>query len=817
VAKKKTAKKRAVKGAKKTAKKRAVKGKKKPAKLKANERDLMIVPVRNMILFPGVVLPLMVGRERSIVAIQTAVQGGQEVGLLLQIDEQEETPGTDDLYDVGTVAEIVRYWTAPDGRHHAICQGAQRFRIKKFTQTEPFLIARVELIKEIEPETKAIEARFVALRHQALEVLQMAPGSPEDLGHAIQGIESPSMLADMVATFMDVPAYEKQQVLEAFDLKERLDRITVMLGEMSAVLKLSNKIRQKTKSTLDKAQREYYLREQLRAIQKELGEGDEHDEEFSELRDRLYELDLPEEARKVATKELRRLERMPEQSSEYSMMRTYLETFADLPWATLTKDNLNLRRARRVLNEDHYGLEKVKRRILEFLAVRKLNPTGQGPTLCLVGPPGVGKTSLGHSIARALDRKFERISLGGVHDEAEIRGHRRTYVGAMPGAIVAGLLKVGSKNPVFMLDELDKLGSGIHGDPSSALLEVLDPAQNHTFRDHYLGADFDLRSVLFIGTANVLHEIPRALRDRLEVIHLPGYSAVEKLEIAKRYLVKRRLKATGLKRSQCRIQQAALRLLIKSYTREAGVRNLEREIGAICRHVAMKVAEGKAKSVSVGAADLAAILGPARYESELALRTSQAGVVTGLAWTPVGGEILFVEASSVPGKGKLILTGHLGAVMKESAIAAISLAKARAEQFGISAGAFDKIDLHLHIPAGAVPKDGPSAGAAMFTAVVSLLTGRRAQANIAMTGEISLRGLVLPIGGVKEKVLAAHAAGVKKVLLPARNKRDFKEIPAEARKKLRFVWVENVDQVIAAALERAGAKKPLPKKLRLRA
>jgi len=585
-----------------------------------------------------------------------------------------------------------------------------------------------------------------------------------------------------------------------------------MLGEMSAVRKLSQKIRHKTKSTLDKAQREYYLREQLRAIQKELGEGEEHDEEFGELRERLEGLDMPEAARKTAIKELRRLERMPEQAAEYSMLRTYLETFADMPWSTITKDNLNLRRARKILNEDHYGLEKVKRRILEFLAVRKLNPTGQGPTLCLVGPPGVGKTSLGHSIARALDRKFERISLGGVHDEAEIRGHRRTYVGAMPGAIIGGLLRAGSKNPVFMLDELDKLGAGIHGDPSSALLEVLDPAQNHTFRDNYLGTDFDLRSVLFIGTANVLYDIPRALRDRLEVIELPGYTEVEKLEIAKRYLVKRRLVATGLRASQCRIQQAALRLIIKSYTREAGVRNLEREIGAVCRHVAMQVAAGKKKSVSVGAADIAAILGPIRFESELALRTSQPGVVTGLAWTPVGGEILFVEASSVPGKGKLILTGHLGAVMKESAIAAISLAKARAAQFGIDPAIFDRSDLHLHIPAGAVPKDGPSAGAAMFTAVVSLLTGRRVQSSIAMTGEISLRGLVLPIGGVKEKVLAAHAAGVKKVILPARNRRDFKEIPAEARKKLRFVWVENVDDVIAAALERGSPGKKARKK-----
>jgi len=767
----------------------------------SQRRELPIVPVRNMILFPGVVLPLMVGRDVSIRAIQAAVGSGSPVGLLLQRDEQIETPGPDDLFRVGTMADIVRFWEAPDGRHQAICQGTHRFRVLGYKSSSPMLVAEVEIVEEEESETRAIEARFVALRQQAYEVLQLAPGAPEDLAQAVQRVESPSMLADLVATFMDVPVVERQGILETFDLRKRLDKIHRMLADLAEVLRLSQKIRSATKTNLDKAQREYYLREQLRAIERELGDEDGR-AEVDELRARFAALKLPEGVEKEVGKELRRLERTPEQAAEYSMLRTYLDVVVELPWNESTEDSLDLARARAILDEDHFGLDKVKKRILEFLAVRKLNPAGQGPTLCLVGPPGVGKTSLGQSVARALGRRFLRVSLGGVHDEAEIRGHRRTYIGAMPGNIVTGLRKAGSRNPVFMLDELDKLGVGLHGDPASALLEVLDPAQNHTFQDNYLGVPFDLRSVLFIGTANVLESIPAALRDRLEVIHIPGYTEDEKLQIGRRYLVKRCVASAGLKAKHCRIDVATLRAIIHDYTREAGVRHLEREIGAVCRHVAVGVAEGRLAARRIRPQDLRAILGPPRFESDVALRTSNAGVVTGLAWTPVGGEILFIEATRMPGKGELLLTGQLGDVMKESARAALSLVKNHCERYGVAAAELEGRDVHLHIPAGAVPKDGPSAGVAMYTALVSLLTGRKAKGEVAMTGEISLRGLVLPVGGVKEKVLAALAAGIRTVLLPARNAKDLEEIPETARRKLSFVWLERAEDAVAAALEK---------------
>jgi len=767
--------------------------------------EMLIIPVRNMILFPGMILPVMVGRERSIRAIQEAVRDSRPVGLLLQKEELVENPAPGDLYRVGTLAEIVRYLQGPDGRHHTICQGTQRFRVLAFTQTEPLLVARVEPIETKEPESRAIEARFVALKQQALEILQIVPGIQEDLAQTLEAVESPSLLADMVATFVEVPAAEKQDVLETFDVRKRLDKVIEMLGEWSEVVKLSHQIRQRTKGALDKAQREYYLREQLRAIQKELGEGDEKDAEIAELSGKIAALTLPEDVEQDVRKELRRLERTPEQAAEYSMLRTYLDVFTELPWNTATKDSLDLVRAARILDEDHYGLEQVKQRILEFLAVRKLNPTGQGPTLCLVGPPGVGKTSLGRSIARAMGRKFARISLGGVHDEAEIRGHRRTYVGAMPGAILAGLRNAGVNNPVFMLDELDKLGAGLHGDPSAALLEVLDPAQNNTFRDNYLGVPFDLSSVLFIGTANVLQAVPGPLRDRLEVIELPGYTEEEKVQIARRYLVKRQVAACGLKASQCRIGVTGLREIIRFYTREAGVRNLEREIGAICRRAAMRVARRRsAKPLVVGPKEVRKILGAHRFERDVAMRTGLPGVATGLAWTPVGGVILFIEASRMPGRGRLTLTGQLGDVMQESARAAITLLKTNADRYGIDPKEFEQSDIHVHIPAGAVPKDGPSAGVAMFTALVSLFTGRCVKSDLAMTGEISLRGLVLPVGGIKEKVLAALAAGVKTVMLPARNKADLEDIPVASRKQLRFVWLTNVDDAITGALQKTS-------------
>ncbi|MFT5052053.1 MAG: ATP-dependent Lon protease, partial [Chlamydiales bacterium] len=652
------------------------------------ELEILIIPVRNMILFPGVVLPLMVGRERSITGIQAAVEGQLPIGLLLQRDEEQETPEPADLYTVGTLAEVVRYWTAPDGRHQAICQGNHLFEVIEYIEAQPLMRARVRIVPNDESGGRAIEARFVALKQRATEMLHLAPGAPEDMAQAVQGIESPSMLANMVATFMDVPAVEKQEVLETFDLKKRLDRLNQKLGELMEVLKLSAKIRQETKGSLDKAQREYYLREQLRAIQKELGEGDEKANEIAELRQQMTTLELPEEIDKEIQKELRRLERMPEQASEYSMLRTYLDIFSELPWNTSTLDSFDLGRAERILDEDHYGLEHVKQRIIEFLAVRKLNPEGQGPALCFVGPPGVGKTSLGQSIARALDRNFVRISLGGVHDEAEIRGHRRTYVGAMPGSIITGLRKSGSSNPVFMLDEMDKLGAGMHGDPSSALLEVLDPAQNHTFQDNYLGMPFDLSDVMFIATANTLEGVPGPLRDRLEVIQLAGYTEQEKVQIARRYLVRRRLAAAGLRSSQCRILQSALTELIRYYTREAGVRNLEREIGALCRHAATLFARRRRAPLRIDNKAVNRILGARTFEREILMRTSIPGVATGLAWTPSGGEILFIEAAVMPGKGQLILTGQLGDVMKESARGALTLLKSRCEEYGLEPDAF---------------------------------------------------------------------------------------------------------------------------------
>lgn len=763
--------------------------------------EIVIVPVRNMILFPGVVLPLMLGRERSVVAVRAAVAEERQIGLLLQKDEREELPGPDDLYGVGTVGDIMRYWTAPDGRHQAICQGLSRFEVVEFLETEPLLVARVRRIPEVEKHTRAIEARFVALKQRAQDVLALSPGTPEDLEQAVQGIDSPAMLADLVATFLDVPAAEKQGILETFDLKTRLDRLLEALGEVAAVLELSTKIRQDTKETLDQAQREYYLREQLRQIQRELGDGDDLVSEIQELKERVDDLVLPEDAEREARRELRRLERMPEQAAEHSMLRTWMEVFTELPWNERSKDSLDIANAQDILDADHHGLDKVKRRIIEFLAVKKLNPGGQGPTLCLVGPPGVGKTSLGRSVARATGREFIRISLGGVHDESEIRGHRRTYVGAMPGKIIEGLRKAKTRNPVFLLDEIDKLGSGMHGDPASALLEVLDPAQNHTFQDNYLGVPFDLSEVLFIATANVEEGIPGPLRDRMDVIRLSGYTAEEKLVIAREHLLGRQRKEAGLTAAQLKISLAALREIVTGYTREAGVRELERKIAAVCRFAATKFAARRRKGMSIGPVEVREILGLERRELEVAERTSQPGVATGLAWTPVGGEILFIEAASSPGKGELLLTGQLGDVMKESAIAALTLVRTRATRLGIDPEKLAATDIHLHIPAGAVPKDGPSAGVAMTTVLVSLLTGRKVKSTVAMTGEISLRGRVLPVGGVKDKVLAALAAGIKTVLLPERNMEDLLELPEQARAKLRFVGLTKIEEALAAALE----------------
>ncbi|HZP91475.1 MAG TPA: endopeptidase La [Burkholderiales bacterium] len=766
------------------------------------EDAVIIIPVRNVVLFPGVILPISMRRERSVAAAQEAARSERQVGLLLQRDPAQDNPRPDDLHWVGTVANVLRYLTTPDGVHHLVCQGDARFRVLQFLDGWPYLVARVQRIEEVEPQSSTeIEARTLQLKERALEALQYLPQAPAELANAVRGMASPAQLADLVSGFMDLKNEEKQALLETFDLKARLDKVLAHLAHRIEVLKISQEIDQKTKEAIEERSREALLREQMKAIQKQLGETDESAEELKELGKAIEEAKMPEEAGKQAKKELKRLERMSESAAEYSMVRTYLDWVIELPWSKESEDRLDIAEARGILDEDHHGLEKIKRRILEFLAVRKLNPAGKSPILCFVGPPGVGKTSLGQSIARAMGRKFVRVSLGGTHDEAEIRGHRRTYIGALPGNIIQAIRKAGTRNPVMMLDEIDKLGAGgFHGDPSSALLEVLDPEQNANFRDNYLALPFDLSKVMFIATANMLETIPGPLRDRMEVIPLPGYTEEEKLQIARKYLVKRQLEANGLKTEQCELPDETLRAIIGGYTREAGVRNLEREIGSVFRHVAMKIAEGTVQSARPEPGDLAGILGPRKFENEVAMRVAVPGVATGLAWTPVGGDILFIEASRVPGSGKLILTGQLGDVMKESAQAALSLAKARAETLGLAPELIEKSDIHVHVPAGATPKDGPSAGVAMFTALISLLSGKPVKSEVAMTGEISLRGLVLPIGGVKEKVLAALRAGITTVLLPARNRNDVEEVPAQAREKLRFVFVERVDEVLAEAI-----------------
>ena len=769
------------------------------------EDALIIAPMRNLVLFPGVVLPLTIGREKSLAGVQAAVRAERPIGVLLQKTPDTSDPGPDDLQEVGVSAQILRYLTAPDGTNHVVVQGAQRFRVREFLPGYPYLVARVEAIEEPEAKGAEVEARQHQLRQRALEALQLLPGAPPEVTAMIQSIDSPGMLADLVASVMDLKPAEKQDVLQTIDLRARIEKVLWLLSYRIEVLRLSRDIGQQTQQTMETRQREHLLREQLRTIQKELGEGDDRSAEIEELSKKIAEAKMPEEVEEQARRELKRLERMPEGAGEYSMIRTYLDWLIELPWSKLSEEAIDIDRARRVLDEDHYGLEKIKRRILEFLAVRKLAPEGKSPILCFVGPPGVGKTSLGQSIARATGRKFIRASLGGVHDEAEIRGHRRTYIGALPGTIVQNIRKAGTRNPVFMLDEMDKLGRGVQGDPSSALLEVLDPEQNGTFRDNYLSVPFDLSKVMFIATANVLEAIPGPLRDRMEVIQLSGYTEDEKVQIARRYLVRRQLDANGLKAEQFEITDEALHALVSDYTRESGVRNLERELGSVMRHAAVRIAEGKVENVRIDAGDLHESLGMAKFENEVAMRTSVPGVATGLAWTPVGGDILFIEATRAPGNGKLILTGQLGDVMKESAQAALSLVKSRQKELGLSPELFEKSDIHVHVPAGAIPKDGPSAGVALYTALYSLLSDRKVRSDVAMTGEISLRGLVLPVGGIKEKVTAAARAGLKTVLLPARNRKDYDDIPEDAKKRLEFRWLEHVDDARAALEEQPAA------------
>lgn len=774
--------------------------------VKIPDDALIIIPVREMVLFPGAIAPIAIGRPKSIAAAQQALREQRPVGIVLQRSPETEEPGPDDLYRVATIANIVRYITAPDGTHHIVCQGVQRVRILDFLPGTPFPAARIQQIPEPTTSSPEIEARALNLQRQAIEAIELLPQAPPELVAMFQSTSAPGALADLATSFMDIKPQDKQEVLETIDLVLRVEKVSKHLAERLEVLRISNEIGQKTRASFDERQREAILREQMATIQRQLGEGDGKAAEVAELTAAITKANMPPEADAHARKELRRYERMPEAAAEAGMVRSYLDWLIELPWALPDEKPIDIKEARRILDADHFGLEKIKSRIIEYLAVRKLAPHGKAPILCFVGPPGVGKTSLGQSIARAMDRPFVRASLGGVHDEAEIRGHRRTYIGALPGNIIQGIKKAGSRNCVMMLDEIDKMGRGVQGDPSAAMLEVLDPEQNGTFRDNYLGVPFDLSRVVFIATANMLDQIPGPLLDRMELISLAGYTEDEKLEIARRYLVRRQLEANGLSAGQAEIEPEALKLVVKGYTREAGVRNLEREIGKLFRHAAVQVAEGTAAKVIVTPKDIATVLGQPRFEGEIAQRTSIPGVATGLAWTPVGGDILFIEASRVPGRGGMILTGQLGEVMRESVQAALTLVKSKAAQLGIDPQLFEKSDIHVHVPAGATPKDGPSAGVAMFTALTSLLTNRTVRSDTAMTGEISLRGLVLPVGGIKEKVVAAAAAGLKRVMLPARNKRDYDDIPKSARDNLEFIWLERVDEAIAAALEPAEAK-----------
>ncbi len=756
----------------------------------------IIIPLRDAVLFPGVLSPVTVRRASSVAAAQEAVKNEHPVGFLLQRDPSKDEIGPDDLRWVGTEGPIARYITGQDGAHHLLVQGQSRFRVLEFLDGWPFMVARVAEIPAAEDHDSQTEARFLQLKEQAIDAITLLPNVPDELIGVVRGIESAGLLADMVTHMIDIKPEQKQDILETFDLSRRLDQVIELLAGRVEVLRLSKEIGDRTRAQFDERQRETVLREQLRQIQKELGDVDDSAVEVARLKDAIEAAGMPDEVLSHARKELGRLQRMGETSGESAMLRTYLEWLTELPWKQQPQPPIDLAEARKVLDEDHFGLDKIKRRILEYLAVRKLNPQGRSPILCFAGPPGVGKTSLGQSIARATGRVFQRVALGGVHDEAEIRGHRRTYLGALPGNIIQAMRRAGTNNAVVMLDEIDKLGAGgFHGDPGSALLEVLDPEQNHKFRDNYLGVDFDLSHVMFICTANMLETIPGPLRDRMEIIQLPGYTEEEKVQIARRYLVRRQLEANGLTAGQAELSEAALSSIVGDYTREAGVRQLEREIGAVLRHAAMQIAEGKATHVAIDAPDLPAILGAHRFENEVALRTGVPGVATGLAWTPVGGDILFIEASKTPGSGRLILTGQLGDVMKESAQAALTLAKIW------SGDSLEKTDVHIHVPAGATPKDGPSAGVAMFLALASLLSGRPVRSDVAMTGEISLRGLVLPIGGVKEKTLAALRAGITTVMIPRRNEKDLDDVPAEARAKLKFLLLDRIEDAIRYAID----------------
>ncbi len=760
---------------------------------------LPILPLKGTIIYPGLAVPLIVGRTRSIQLIDDAMADDKTIGVVAQKDSKIKEPTPDEMYGYGVAVSILKLVRVSEKDVRIVVQGIARIKIEQFVRNDPYYVAAISPIDEKEEDNLEIEALISNLKELFQKVVELSPHVPSELTAMITNLKNPGMLADFITSSLNVPIEEKQAVLEITDITQRLNRVTEIVTRELQVLQLGQKIQSQVKEGIDKNQREYYLREQLKAIQEELGETDEQTE-TEELQERLEKAELPEEAAKAAKKELERLKRMHPSAAEYTVSRTYFDCLLELPWAIHTEDNLNIKEAGKILDEDHYDLEKVKKRILEYLAVRQLKNDMKGPILCFVGPPGVGKTSLGRSIARALGRKFVRISLGGVHDEAEIRGHRRTYIGALPGRIIQGIKKAGSNNPLFMLDEVDKLGADFRGDPSSALLEVLDPEQNFSFSDHYLDVAFDLSKVMFIATSNVLQTIPPALQDRMEILELPGYTEEEKLVIAKNFLIPKQLEEHGLTGEQLQFEDKALSTITAAYTREAGVRNLERQIATVCRGVAKEIVEGVLESQEFTNELVHKYLGPVKFFPEVAERTAEPGVATGLAWTPTGGDIIFVEAAIMPGQKSLTLTGQLGDVMKESAQAALTYVRAKYKELGVEQDFYEHGDIHIHVPAGAIPKDGPSAGVTMFTALTSLLTKRPIRNDVAMTGEITLRGMVLPVGGIKEKVLAARRAGIHTVILPKKNEKDLEDIPDNAKKDLKFEFVQRMDEIIPLAL-----------------
>ncbi|MGD8426095.1 MAG: endopeptidase La [Balneolaceae bacterium] len=770
--------------------------------------ELPILPLKNTVLFPGVVVPITVGRDRSLALVKEAYESNKTIGVVSQKNEEEENPNTDDLYEVGTVAQILKLIKMPDGSKSIVIQGKTTFKVDEFLQTDPYFKAKVSSYQQdMDLEGVELDASIRSIKETASKIVNLSPNIPSEASVAINNISSPTFLLNFISSNLNVTTAEKQEVLEIRKFSTRLERVMEFLNKELQVLNLSEEIRTKVKSDIDEQQRDFYLRQQMKAIQEALGE-DAEQQEVEKLRTRAKEKNLPEEVQDTVDKELLRLDRTPNSSPNYGVIHSYIEWILDLPWEEFSEDNLDLENAQKVLDEDHYGLEKVKKRIIEYLAVLKLKSNMKAPILCFYGPPGVGKTSLGKSIARALNRKFERFSLGGIHDEAEIRGHRRTYIGALPGRILRSMKKAGTSNPVIMLDEIDKVGSDYRGDPTSALLEVLDPEQNDSFADNYLELEYNLSRVLFIATANSLDTIPAPLRDRMEIINISGYTLQEKTEIAKKHLLPKQIKENGLTEDQITITQEGIEKIVEEYTRESGVRSLEREIGAVCRGVAAKIAKGKKGPHTVDIDDLQEYLGKRKYFSEVAERTKVPGVATGLAWTPYGGDILFIEASVSKGSGKLHMTGQLGDVMKESAMLAMSYLKAHADNLDIPEEAFKYWDLHIHVPKGAVPKDGPSAGVSIFSAIASIFTQRKVKGTLAMTGEITLRGLVLPVGGIKEKVLAAKRAGIEKVLLPKKNEKDVEEIEKDVLGDLKVKYLERMDPLLDIVLDEKPVRDP---------